>query len=145
MYYHFRIYPEKKGYWAQCIELKAHGCTTQGEDMEDLRHNMAEALACALDEPQDSDVLFPDPDPTIKVGRRIAAVPVDPKIALAMQVRQARVRRSMTQKKAAEQLGMKNVYSYQRLESSKTVNPEFTTLLRIRKLFPEVSVDLAMG
>jgi antitoxin HicB len=113
--------------------------------MEELRFNMTEVLDCVLDEPQDSEVLFPDPDPTIKVGKRIVAAPVTPKIALASMVRQARVRRKMTQKQAATELGMKNVYSYQRLESSKTVNPEFTTLLRLRKLFPEVSVDLAMG
>ncbi|HEX2613709.1 MAG TPA: type II toxin-antitoxin system HicB family antitoxin [Fibrobacteria bacterium] len=146
MQYHFKIHPDVRGgYWAQCIELKDHGCRTEGDTMEELRFNMTEVLDCVLDEPQDSEVLFPDPDPTIKVGKRIVAAPVTPKIALASMVRQARVRRKMTQKQAATELGMKNVYSYQRLESSKTVNPEFTTLLRLRKLFPEVSVDLAMG
>jgi antitoxin HicB len=145
MFYHFRIHPEKKGgYWAKCIELEAHGCHTQGDTMEELRHNMTEVLDLVLDEPQDSDILFPDPDPGIKTGRYVVRAQVSPKIALASMIRHARVRRAMTQKQAAEKLGMKNVYSYQRLESSKTVNPEFTTLLRIKKAFPEFSVDLAM-
>jgi antitoxin HicB len=146
MFYHFKIHPEKEGgYWAQCIELKAHGCHTQGDTMEELRHNMSEVLDLVLSEPSDSDILFPDPDPTIKTGRYVARAQVSPQIAMASMVRQARVRRNLTQKQVAEKLGMKNVYSYQRLESWKTVNPEFTTLLRLRKLFPEVSVDLAMG
>lgn len=142
MQYHFRVYPEKKGYWAKCIELE--GCQTQGDTMAELRLNMADVLDLVLDEPEDSTEIFPDPDPKLK-GRNIESVPVTPRIALAMMVRQARLRHKITQKQAAEKLGMKNVYSYQRLESSKTVNPEFTTLLRLKKLFPEVSIDLAIG
>jgi antitoxin HicB len=145
MFYHFRIHPEKTGgYWAQCIELKNHGCHTQGDTMGELRHNMSEVLDLVLSEPSDSDVLFPDPDPSIKTGRYIARAQVSPQIAMASMVRQARVKRKLTQKQAAEKLGMKNVYSYQRLESPKTVNPEFTTLMRLKAVFPEVSVDLAL-
>jgi antitoxin HicB len=145
MQYHFRIHQGEKFPWAECIELEKFGCATQGESMKELHHNMAEVLDLALDEPQDSDILFPEPDPKIRVGKRIIAVSVSPKIAMAMLVRQARVRRKLTQKQAAAKLGMKNLYSYQRLESSKTTNPEFTTLLRLKALFPELSVDLAMG
>lgn len=146
MQYHFKVRPDERGgYWAECIELKDHGCRTEGDTLEELRRNMTEVLDCVLDEPADSDVLFPDPDPTIKVGKWVMAAPVSPKIALASMVRQARVRRKLTQKQAAEKLGMKNVYSYQRLESSKTANPEFTTLLRLKAAFPEFSVDAAMG
>ena len=145
MQYHFKIHPQKKGgYWAQCIELKDFGCHTQADKMGELRHNMAEVLDLVLDEPKDSDVLFPDPNPSLK-SPRIVAVPVDPRIALATLVRQARVRRALTQKQAAEKLGMKNLYSYQRLESSRTTNPEFATILRIKSAFPEFSVDLAIN
>ena len=41
----------------------------------------------------------------------------------------------------AHKMGFKNLYSYQRLESSKTANPEFSTLLQIKKVFPEFEVD----
>jgi antitoxin HicB len=142
MHYHFKFHRAKVGFWGYCLEFD--GAVTQGETWEEFEYNMAEALNLYLDEPEDSDLIFPDPDPALK-GRNIAKVEVDPKIALAMLVRQARVKRKLTQKQAAEKLGMKNVYSYQRLERSNTANPEFMTLLRIKKLFPEVSVDLALG
>lgn len=142
MRYHYKYRKEKAGYSGYCLELD--GAVTQGDTWEEFEHNMAESLNLYLDEPAPSDLIFPAPNPSLK-GRNIVEVSVEPKIALAMLVRQARARRKMTQKSAAEKLGMKNVYSYQRLESSVTVNPEFSTLLRIRKLFPEVSVDLAMG
>ncbi len=142
MLYHYKFHREKGGFWGFCLELD--GAVTQGNTWEEFEHNMSESLSLYLDEREDSDVLFPEPNPSLK-GRNIVKVPVDPKVALAMLVRQARVRRKITQKQAAEKLGMKNVYSYQRLERSNTANPEFTTLLRIKKLFPEVSVDLALG
>ena len=142
MEYHFKFRKEKVGYSAHCLELD--GAVTQGDTWKELEHNMAEALNLYLDEEADSDLIFPDPNPGLK-GRNVVKVAVEPKIAIAMLVRQARARRKLTQKQAAEKLGMKNVYSYQRLESSKTANPEFTTLLRLKAAFPEFSVDAAMG
>jgi predicted RNase H-like HicB family nuclease len=142
MQYHYKTHREGSGFWGYCLELD--GAPTQGDTWEEFEHNMSESLSLYLDEREDSDVLFPEPNPSLK-GRNIVKVPVDPKVALAMLVRQARVKRKLTQKQASEKLGMKNVYSYQRLESSNTANPEFTTLLRLKALFPELSVDLAMG
>lgn len=51
----------------------------------------------------------------------------------------------MTQKEAARLLGMKNIYSYQRLESGKTANPELLTLVRIKQVFPEIDLDDVVG
>ena len=138
MFYHFKVHKEGKLSWAQGIELE--GCFTQGETQEELTANMHEALNLHLDEPVNSNVVFPEPRENLK-GRNIVAVPVDPKIAFALQVRQSRLRHKLTQKQAAKSLGMKNVFSYQRLESSKTANPEFGTLMRISEAFPEFSVD----
>src|SRR6218665_3650278 len=119
MIYHFRFYKEEKGFWAKGIEIKE--ALTQGDTWEELEFNMRDVLDLALDEPEDSKLIFPDPNLSLK-GRNIVAVPVDPKIAFAMQVRQSRLKNKWTQKEAAKALGMKNIFSYQRLESSKTAN-----------------------
>ena len=46
-----------------------------------------------------------------------------------------RHKHNLSQNKAAEKLGMKNVYSYQRLE--KRGNPNLKTLMRISEVFSE--------
>jgi antitoxin HicB len=55
MTYSFKIYKEKNGYWAQCIELP--GCVTQGKTLKELKKNMHEALSLYISEPSDSDDL----------------------------------------------------------------------------------------
>lgn len=45
----------------------------------------------------------------------------------------------MTQKQVSEKLGMKNVYSYQRLE--KKSNPTLNILKKIHACFPEIKLD----
>ena len=68
---------------------------------------MAEALALYLDEPETSKQIFPSPNPSIK-GNSIVEVSVDPKVAMAMAVRQARVHAGWTQEKAFKMMEMKN-------------------------------------
>jgi len=72
-------------------------------------------------------------------------VDMAPGIAFAYYLRTMRLSRGMTQKEAAKLLGMKNIYSYQRLESGKTANPELLTLVRIKKIFPEIDLDDVVG
>ncbi|MBE7439623.1 MAG: type II toxin-antitoxin system HicB family antitoxin [Spirochaetales bacterium] len=142
MEYHFRIHREGSGYWAECIELS--GCLTQADSREELRMNMAEALDLFLDEPPDSLVSFPLPRRNVS-GKSIQKVPVSPSIAFAFLMRRSRLQHGITQKEASRRLGFKNLYSYQRLESGKTANPELSTLLKIRSIYPEFSVDLILG
>jgi len=52
-----------------------------------------------------------------------------------------RLKKSLTQTQTANLLGMKNLYSYQRLESSKHLNPSLTMLMRLKRIFPELKVD----
>ena len=112
MTYHFRVHPGRL-LWAECLELK--GCVTQGRNMTILRRNMREALNLYLEEPDSSTIIFPPPRSTPK-GRGIVGVEVDPGVAFAMQLRQFRLLGHLTQKQAAQKLGVKNIYSYQRLE-----------------------------
>jgi transcriptional regulator with XRE-family HTH domain len=54
-------------------------------------------------------------------------------------LRSARQANNLTQKQAAELLGMKNLYSYQRLE--RRSNPTLSILKRIKEVFPQISID----
>ncbi len=142
MKYHFKYTKEGATYWAKCVELD--GCFTQGKNLDELKENMHEALNLYLDEPASSKTAFAPPKKSIK-GRNIVAVPVDPKIAFALNLRHFRAARGLTQKETAKRLGFKNLFSYQRLESSKTANPELMTLAKIKVLFPEFDLDEVVG
>lgn len=138
MKYHFQIKKQDSGYWAKCVELE--GCSTQAEDLESLKKSAEEALNLFLDEPPDTRTSFPLPKNRCK-GRGIIQVTVHPKVALAFILRRIRLERNLTQSEAAKLLGLKGLYSYQRLESSKTANPEFETIIKIKKAFPEIEWD----
>ena len=139
MTYHFRVHDED-GLWAECIELE--GCITQGRDRVELEQNMREALNLYLEEPESSTVVFPAPASELS-GKNVVAVEVDPAIAFSLQLRQLRLRHNMTQREAAERLGMRNLYSYQRLE--RRSNPSLATIKKIKNLFPDFSLDLVLG
>ena len=135
MTYHFRIH-EEDGFWAECIELE--GCVTQGRTRGELDRNMREALNLYLEEPQSSTVVFPEAlsDCT---GADVVPVQVDPAIAFSLQLRRLRLRHNLTQKEAARRLGMRSLYSYQRLE--RRSNPSLETIKKVKTLFPEFSLD----
>ncbi len=143
MRYHFRIHKEKKCYWAEGVEIKyAH---TQGNTMEELKKNMQEVLELCLEEvDEDPKFVPPMPDPTIK-GRNIVEVSPNPKIALAVAIRRERIEAKLTQRETATRLGIKHVSQYQRLESGRSANAEFTTLVKLKKVFPDFSVDLVLA
>jgi antitoxin HicB len=138
MVYHFKIHREPNSFWAECLELK--GCVTQAGSLEELQLNMEEALNLYLDEPASSNITFPMPQENPK-GKNIVEVAADPRIAFALTMRILRMQRGLTQSEAAHLLGMKNIYSYQRLERGKNANPCLTTLARIKKIFPEFKLD----
>jgi len=135
MKYHFKVHKNKRGFWAECIELD--GCLTQGDSRADLIQNMKEALNLYLGEPPDSKTIFSLPG-KIHTGRNVVAVPVEPRVALAFLLRRTRLENGLTQLEAAKRLGLRGLYSYQRLENPKTANPEFETIIRIKRAFPEL-------
>ncbi len=137
MRYHFKIHKEKDGFWAECIELS--GCITEGDSKEELFENMKDALNTYLEEPEDSQYLASLPKKSIKLSRSVVEVPVDPSVAFAFSVRRNRIAHGLTQKAAAESLGMKDVNSFQRLE--RRGNPTLETIVKLVFLFPSLSVD----
>jgi predicted RNase H-like HicB family nuclease/DNA-binding XRE family transcriptional regulator len=137
MKYHFKIHKEGAGFWAECLELP--GCVTEADSKEELFSNMQDALNTYLEEPEDSHYVAPLPKARIQLSRTVVEVPVDPSVALAFSIRRQRIKNGLTQKEVAEQLGMKQVYSYQRLE--RRCNPTFDLLYKLASLFPSLSFD----
>jgi len=136
MYYHFKSHKEGNGYWAECCELD--GCVTQGDTLEELYGFCEEALNLYLEEPGDSKIIFPLPDETLDSNKRLIKIAADPEIALAVLLRNYRLNAKMTQKQVAELLGMKNIYSYQRLERKS--NPTLSIINKIHTVFPEIKL-----
>lgn len=139
MKYHFKFHKEGHGYWGECLELK--GCISQGKNLDDLKYNLKEALDLYLDEPEESQLISPLPQYNVK-GKNMIEIKVNPQIALAFLVRRERLKRKWTQKITAQQLNIP-LYSYQKLESSKTANPEWKTLIKLRKIFPTLNLNQA--
>lgn len=137
MRYHFKVHKEKEGFWAECIELA--GCVTQADTKEELSLNMQEALNLYLEEVEDYEHLAPMPKSSLKEERNVVEVPVDPSVALAFSIRRQRIKHGLTQREAADQLGMKAIYSYQRLE--KRCNPTLDLIYKLVLLFPALSLD----
>ena len=135
MEYHFRVHAGRPS-WAECIELK--GCVTQGNTPAELARNMAEALNLYLDEPASSKVVFPEPVRPPK-SPHVVSVKVEPSVAFALQLRQFRFKSRLTQREAARRLGMRSIYSYQRLE--RRANPSLATIKKVMTLFPDFSLD----
>ncbi len=103
---------------------------------------MQEALNLYLEEPDNSKTIFPPPLARPS-GRGVAAVEVDPAVAFSMLLRQLRVLHKLTQAQAARRLGMRSLYSYQRLE--RRSNPSLATINKVKALFPDFSLDAILG
>jgi predicted RNase H-like HicB family nuclease/DNA-binding XRE family transcriptional regulator len=137
MIYHFNIHEEDNGFWAECVELP--GCKTQAETYDGLIAACEESLNLFLEEPKDSKVVFPLPNELLENDSSLLGIAVEPEIALAVLLRFYRFNSRLTQKQVAEMLGMKNIYSYQRLE--KRSNPNLTTIKKIHNIFPEINLE----
>ena len=121
MVYHFKVHSEDSGFWAECLELE--GCSTEGDTREELAANAEEALNLYLEESEDSPVTHPLPRNTKAAD--VIEVPVNPQLALSVVLRWLRTESHFTQKEVADKLGMKNIFSYQRLE--RRSNPSLNT------------------
>lgn len=139
MRYHFKVHNGRRP-WAECVELE--GCVTQGKNRDELERNMKEALNLYLEEPESSSTMFPPPQ-SRHGGSDVVSVEVEPSVAFSMQLRQLRLQSRLTQKEAARRLGMRSLYSYQRLE--RRSNPSLATIKKIKALFPEFSLDSVLG
>jgi len=137
VFYKFQVYSDDSGYWGECRELP--GCVSQGESKEALEENLREALNLYLEEPSDSNTPVAMPDSKQSAASDSLSIPVEPEIAVGVLLRNARKECRMTQRQVADSLGMKSLYSYQRLE--RRANPTLALLKRIKQVFPQISID----
>lgn len=142
MNYHFKIHKEKKGFWAECLEIP--GCLTQGGNINQLQANMHEALSLMLDEPEDSKIIFPLPNSKFKRIKSVKEISVEPNIAFAFLLRRERIQKGLTQVQMKEKLHFKNLFSYQKLEMSKYANPTLKSLKRIKDALPDFPFQLLL-
>lgn len=63
----------------------------------------------------------------------------DSLVKFAVQIKIARLKRGLTQEKIAKQMGI-GLLPYQRLESGSN-NPTLKTILKLKEVLPEISVD----
>jgi predicted RNase H-like HicB family nuclease/DNA-binding XRE family transcriptional regulator len=138
MVYYFKVHSEDSGFWAECLELE--GCSTEGDTYEELAANAEEALNLYLEESEDSPVTHPLPH-KVKADD-VMEVPVNPQLALSVVLRRLRTENHFTQKEVADKLGMKNIFSYQRLE--RRSNPSLNTLQKLKEVFPDLSLDYVL-
>lgn len=139
MKYHFKIHGSSaEGFWGQGIELE--GCQSQGDTREELLENLQEALDLYLSEPEDSKLIFPEPQRNL-AGRNIVSVIVSPTVAVACKIRSIRLKRNLTQRQMCEALDIPHLSAYQRLEDPQRANPELKTLAKIKSVFPELKLD----
>jgi antitoxin HicB len=138
MRYHFKIHKEQGSYWAECLELE--GCLSQGDTLDELKKNLKEALDLYLDEPEDSKLVIPLPKKKGVLKRNVITIEADPHIALAVMIRNERLKKHLSQKATADRLGIP-LYSYQKLESARTSNPQWKTLIKLKKLFPKLDLN----
>jgi antitoxin HicB len=142
MYYHFQVNQEENGYWANCIELK--GCVTEGDTLLELEKNMEEVLDLYLDDLETLELPLPLSDSNFKDQINIKKVPVDVKKAFALNIKKARLEKGLTQNELAKKLGLNNIYSYQRLESPKKANPSLILLNKLKKILPELNIEMIL-
>ena len=143
MNYHFKIHKEKKGYWAECLEIP--GCFTQGDSLGELQENMEEALNLVLDEPEDSKLVFALPDSSLERKRGVVSVKVDSNVAFAFLMRRYRLTKGLSQHEMKELLHFKNLFSYQKLERSKYANPTLKSLQKIKEMVPDFPLHLVLS
>jgi antitoxin HicB len=138
--YGFLVHKEIEGggYWGECLDLK--GCLSEGKTVDELKEHLQEALDLYLSEPDDSKVIFPSPK---KHNSKKNIIYIKPSfsVAFAASLRMLRLKHKLTQKQMAASMGYKSTTAYQKLESPKTANPGLETLVRLKRVLPDLKID----
>lgn len=138
MKYHFKYFvDERGGYFAECIELE--GCRTEADTIEELNKNIQDVLNLYLDENSNSKTIFPLPQKELK-GKNIIAVNPNPDILLSQILRMLRLNKNLTIEEVSKKLNYKSAYAYQKYELHKA-SPNFKTLVKLKKVFPELDLN----
>lgn len=128
--YKAKIQRDGEGYSVVFPDLP--GCFSYGSTLDDAKVNAVEALDLYLEEA--NDPRWPLPKAINYKGKSYFWVAPSPDVSVPLMIREARKKRKLSQRKAAELLGMK-LQTYQKLEYLKKSNPTAFTLLKIAEAF----------
>ncbi|HOV15683.1 MAG TPA: type II toxin-antitoxin system HicB family antitoxin [Spirochaetota bacterium] len=143
MKYHFSFEEDERGgYWGECLEIQ--GCLSEGNNLEDFKKNLKEALdlclECALND--EEDFILPFDEKEIREKNNILEISPEPSLMLSNMIKNLRKKYNLTQKEVAERMGYKSIWGYSKIESGKYSNIEFKTLGKIKSVFPDIDLNL---
>ena len=108
------------------------GCLTYGNTLEEAMENAKEALTGYL---ESIDLRRIDiPHPSRPKGKDVYFIAPETSTAFAVWLKLTRTEKGLSQKQAAEMLGI-NFQSYQKFENPKKANPTLRTIDRIERTF----------
>jgi Uncharacterized conserved protein len=120
---------EKEGKFVTAEFPDCPGCQTFAETGQDIMVEATDALSGWLEARLGRNLVPPKPSRVSGNGIRVIGVPVDPLLAIRLQLRWARAEESLTQTELAEKLGMSQ-QQLARLESGES-NPTVRTIARV--------------
>jgi len=115
------------------------GYITYGGSEEEAKAMAAEAVAGLLESYLEHGDRFAVPK--AGTGRGWHNVEIEPGLAFALWLRNARLSRGMTLAEAAERMGVK-YQVYQKLENPRTANPTLKTLKKLEAIFGQELVAI---
>jgi predicted RNase H-like HicB family nuclease len=139
MQYHFKHSISKDGnYYAEGIEIK--DCKAEADTLEELKEITKDLLDLYFDEDPDSKIFFPMPLKKEIKGKNIFTVEIDPNIMLAQTLRMLRLNQKLTIEEVTNKMGYKKIWDYLKFEKNKVV-PNFNTLIKLKKVYPELDLN----
>ena len=112
------------------------GCLTYGETLEDAKKNATEALTGYLASIEVREQGIPYISQIKHNKNNLYYIRPDSNVAFSIWIKESRLKQGMTQKEAAEKIGIK-YQAYQRYERPETSNPTLKMIEKFQKLFGE--------
>jgi DNA-binding XRE family transcriptional regulator/predicted RNase H-like HicB family nuclease len=126
---HYQAIIERDGKFLTAEFPDCPGCQTCVEDDTDILHQATDALSGWLEAHLGRNLVPPKPSRIRGNGVRIMSVPVNPLLAIRLELRWARADAQLTQDALAKKLGMSQ-QQLARLESGES-NPTVRTIARV--------------
>ena len=127
--YQAKIYKDEDSYSVEFPDLP--GCFSMGDSFEEACQMAREALSLYLDEARDPK--WHVPKAKTRKGKNYHWIAPDESVTIALMIRQARLKKGLSQNKMAKLLG-KSVQQLQKLEMPGKSNPTIKTLAKISKV-----------
>jgi antitoxin HicB len=120
----------------QCWYVEApgfyNGILTDGDTLDHAKEMASEAVSGIFAVNLKRGIHFSIPAPI--EGNDVYNIEIEPGLAFALWLRNARITRDMTLQDAAEKMGVK-YQVYQKLENPRTANPTLKTLKKLEQVF----------